>query len=81
MSEAPFTNRELKAYFDDFKEDLKQIKEDMQISRKIDSERFLSIERDLVDLKLKHENIGTKMAGIVFIVASFVGIVINRLFS
>ena len=81
MSEAPFTNRELRAYFEDFKEDLRQIKEDMQISRKIDSERFLSIERDLVDLKLKHENIGTKVAGVVFIVASFVGIVINRLFS
>jgi hypothetical protein len=81
MSEQPFTNRELKAYFDDFKEDLRQIKEDMQVSRKVDNERFLSIERDLIDLKLKHENIGTKMAGIFFVIASFVGIIINKLFQ
>jgi hypothetical protein len=79
--EQPFTNRELKKYFEDFRDDLRQIKEDIQLSRRLDNERFIALEKDITELKLKHENIGTKMAGIVFIITAVVGVIINRLLS
>jgi len=80
MTDQPFTNRELKKYFEDFKCELALIREDIQVSRRLDNERFLSLEKDIVELKIKHENLGTKIAGIVFLISSVVGIIINRLF-
>jgi type IV secretory pathway component VirB8 len=81
MGDQPFTNRELKKYFEDFRNDLTEIKEDIQLARKVDNARFIALERDIIELKIKQENVGTKIAGIVFIVATAVGIIINRLFQ
>jgi hypothetical protein len=81
MTEAPFTNRELRKYFEDFRIDLKNIKEEIQVSRRSDNERFLAIEEDVMELKIKHENIGIKVAGMVFVATTVVAIIINRVLT
>jgi cytochrome b involved in lipid metabolism len=85
MDKEPFTNRELKKYFDDFKEDLRQITSTIEINQNNNNERFLKLERDIIELKLKDESFAVKIAGAVFIVSAFVSAVIvglsNKLFS
>jgi anti-anti-sigma regulatory factor len=81
MSDEPFTNRELKKYFDDFKNDLVEIKEDIQLSRRLDNERFLKLEADVLELRIKQENMFVKISGVVFIATAGVSVLINRLFS
>lgn len=95
MTEAPFTNRELKRYFDDFADRLRQTQEEtresnkllrdsIEASRREDNARFLEVEKGLIALQLKHENHTVKVGAVVFIVSAFVSALVvgiaNRIF-
>jgi hypothetical protein len=71
-----FSQGEIKRYFESFKEDLKEIKDDIKVARLEDQRRFLAIEKEITDMKVKHEGYNVKVAGIVFVVTTAVSVVI-----
>lgn len=80
MGEQPFSNREIKEYFHRFDDKLNTVISSLDKQERATQERFKTIEKDIVVLKIRTENIGVKVAAGVFFATVIVSVFINKFF-